>query len=56
MLTKDIVEKRPAIIAMTANVMEGDRETTLEAGMDDFVAKSIRVEELTPALSRVKTN
>jgi CheY-like chemotaxis protein len=47
-------DKRPAIIAMTANVMEGDREKTLEAGMDDYVAKPIRVEELTTALRRVK--
>jgi len=46
-------DKRPAIIAMTANVMEGDREITIEAGMDDYVAKPIRVEELIGALSRV---
>ncbi|HET6447450.1 MAG TPA: response regulator, partial [candidate division Zixibacteria bacterium] len=59
--TREIVarwpaEKRPAIIAMTANVMEGDRETALEAGMDDYVAKPIRVEELMAALRRVKRN
>ena len=47
-------DRRPAVIAMTANVMEGDRETALEAGMDDYVAKPIRVEELNAALSRVK--
>jgi len=46
-------DQRPAIIAMTANVMEGDREITVEAGMDDYVAKPIRVEELIGALSRV---
>jgi CheY-like chemotaxis protein len=46
-------DKCPAIIAMTANVMEGDREITIEAGMDDYVAKPIRVEELIGALSRV---
>jgi CheY-like chemotaxis protein len=46
-------DQRPAIIAMTANVMEGDREITIEAGMDDYVAKPIRVEELIGALSRV---
>jgi CheY-like chemotaxis protein len=46
-------DKRPTIIAMTANVMVGDREITIEAGMDDYVAKPIRVEELIGALSRV---
>jgi hypothetical protein len=38
---------------LTANVMAGDREMTFEAGMDDYVAKPIRVEELIGALSRV---
>ena len=44
--------ERPRIIGLTANAMEGDRELCLEAGMDDYVSKPIRLEELVGALSR----
>jgi CheY-like chemotaxis protein len=46
-------EQRPAIIAMTANAMAGDREMAMEAGMEGYVAKPIRVDELIGALSKV---
>jgi CheY-like chemotaxis protein len=51
------LRRRPAlrelpVIAMTANAMAGDREKVLEAGMNDHIAKPIRVDELFATLAR----
>ncbi len=44
--------QRPRIVAMTANAMQGDREACLAAGMDDYLTKPIRVDELVRALQQ----
>ena len=43
---------RPVIIAMTANVMHGDREMCLEAGMDDYIGKPILIDKLTEKIRK----
>ena len=47
-------EARPHIIAVTANVMQGDREECLAAGMDDYIGKPFEVQELVEALKTSK--
>jgi CheY-like chemotaxis protein len=47
-------ESRPRVIAMTANAMLEDRDACFAAGMDDYLAKPVRPEELANALSRAQ--
>ena len=49
---KQMSKPHITVIAMTANVMEGDRERCLDAGMDDYIGKPVQLEELEEILLR----
>jgi signal transduction histidine kinase/CheY-like chemotaxis protein/ligand-binding sensor domain-containing protein len=44
--------RQPYIIALTANAMVEDRDLCLKAGMNDYLSKPMKIEELTEALKR----
>ncbi|HWK06910.1 MAG TPA: two-component regulator propeller domain-containing protein [Puia sp.] len=47
--------KQPVIIALTANAMQGDQEECLRAGMNDYLSKPVRLEELVARLEKWAT-
>jgi two-component system, sensor histidine kinase len=49
---KTLYDKRLPVVAMTANVMSGDRERCLEVGMDDYIGKPVQRDQLETVLRK----
>ena len=45
-------QQQPYVVAMTANAMQGDKEHCLEAGMDAYLSKPVKLEDLRAVLGR----
>ena len=45
-------ERRPVIVALTANALQGDREACLAAGMDDYITKPVKLADIATVIRR----
>ncbi len=51
-VNKNKREDRPIIVAVTADALQGDREKCVQAGMDDYITKPIRIADIQGVLER----
>ena len=51
-MIRETISHQPVIIALTANTMQGDHEECLNAGMDDYLSKPLKLEDLIAKLEK----
>ncbi len=51
-MIRNTIKIQPVIMAMTANVLQGDRDACMQAGMDDYISKPIILDELLSHLEK----
>ena len=51
-ISQKLKDKRPYVVALTANAMEGDREKYISMGMDDYISKPMSIDALKSALRK----
>ena len=49
---REHIEQQPIIIATTANAMSDDRQICLSAGMDDYLAKPMKLQDIMGVLEK----
>ena len=51
-IIRETLTNQPIIIALTANTMHGDQEECLNAGMNDYIGKPLKLEEVVAKLEK----
>jgi CheY-like chemotaxis protein len=55
-IRKLAIARQPRVAAITANAFDEDRRACLDAGMDDFVAKPFRMQDLERVIERTRAS